>query len=390
MSTQEKKVVLLVDDTPENIQIVNAILKDHYRVRIATNGEKALDLAHSDPVPDLILLDVMMPGMDGFEVCLRLKLDPATREIPVVFLTGATEVADETKGFEMGGVDYIHKPFSQAVVRARVHNHLMLREAREKLAKQLAEIRTELETARQIQLSILPREPAKLEGLDIAACYQAMASVAGDFYDFIRVDEKRLGTLVADVSGHGMPAALISSMLKIAFAEQAAFAAEPAQTAGRAESDALRKVQRPLRYGSVRVHRHGSEDPSLRRGRTSADAAAWWIDWIGDRGAGERPVSWLISQAVYSAVERPFESGDWILLYTDGIPEMNDPKEEEFGVERLKGFLEKNGDLTATKFIDATLAELSRWADGKEVEDDLTLLAIRFEDGKNSAGEEHK
>ena len=94
--------------------------------------------------------------------------------------------------------------------------------------------------------------------------------------------------------------------------------------------------------------------------------------------------------AQYADVERPFEPGDWLLLYTDGIPEMNNPQEEEFGVERLKGFLEKNGDLTATRFIDATLAELSRWADGKEVEDDLTLLAIRYEDAKNTAGEEHK
>ena len=151
MSTEEKKkVVLLVDDTPENIQIVNAILKDTYRIRIATNGPKALDLVHTDPVPDLILLDVLMPEMDGFEVCLRLKLDPTTRDIPVIFLTGATEVADETRGFEVGGVDYIHKPFSQAVVRARVHNHLMLRDARDQLARQLATIRAELETARQI------------------------------------------------------------------------------------------------------------------------------------------------------------------------------------------------------------------------------------------------
>ena len=95
---------------------------------------KALDLANSEPVPDLILLDVMMPGMDGFEVCTRLKADSATREIPVIFLTGQTEVEDETRGFEVGGVDYIHKPFSQAVVKARVQTHLVLRGIREQLA----------------------------------------------------------------------------------------------------------------------------------------------------------------------------------------------------------------------------------------------------------------
>jgi adenylate cyclase len=131
-----KKLVLLVDDTPASIQVIRNILKDSYTTRIATNGTKALDLAKEFPQPDLILLDVMMPDLDGYEVCSRLKLDPNTREIPIIFLTGKTEAEDETKGFKLGAVDYIHKPFSPAVVQARVHTHLMLREAREQLAEE--------------------------------------------------------------------------------------------------------------------------------------------------------------------------------------------------------------------------------------------------------------
>ena len=224
-----KKTVLLVDDAPANIQVVNSILKDIYKIRIATNGAKALELVKVAPPPDLILLDVMMPEMDGYEVCTRLKADPETRDIPVIFLTGQTEIEDETRGFEVGAVDYIHKPFSPAVVKARVQTHLVLRGIREQLAQQLLTIQKELETARQIQLSILPSEIPKIEGLDIAARYIPMTSVAGDFYDFIVVDEKHIGILVADVSGHGMPAALIASMLKIALAAQVAHAADPAQ-----------------------------------------------------------------------------------------------------------------------------------------------------------------
>src|ERR1700727_2465830 len=225
----EKKTVMVVDDAPANIQIVNSILKDIYKIRIATNGSKALELVKVIPLPDLILLDVVMPEMDGYEVCTQLKLDPLTRNIPVIFLTGQTEIEDETKGFEVGAVDYIHKPFSPAVVKARVQTHLVLRGIREQLALQLQTIQKELETARQIQLSILPAEVPKLEGLDIAARYIPMTSVAGDFYDFIMVDEKHLGILIADVSGHGMPAALIASMLKIALAAQVPHAADPAQ-----------------------------------------------------------------------------------------------------------------------------------------------------------------
>src|ERR1700747_732245 len=108
----EKKTLLLVDDTPANIQVANSILKDTYKIRIATNGAKALELANVIPSPDLILLDVMMPEMDGYEVCARLKMAPETREIPVIFLTGQTQIEDETRGFAVGAVDYIHKPFS--------------------------------------------------------------------------------------------------------------------------------------------------------------------------------------------------------------------------------------------------------------------------------------
>jgi CheY-like chemotaxis protein len=143
----DKKTILVVDDAPANIRVVNEILHETYRVKVATNGEKALELASAEPGPDLILLDIVMPGMDGYEVCARLKADPKTRDIPVLFLTGQTEVADETRGFETGAVDYIHKPFSPAVVAARVQTHLALREAREQLERQLLAIRTEMETA---------------------------------------------------------------------------------------------------------------------------------------------------------------------------------------------------------------------------------------------------
>src|SRR3954447_22536387 len=186
----QRQTVLVVDDAPPNIQVVNSILKNTYKVRIATNGEKALESVKMSPPPDLILLDVMMPGMDGYEVCTHLKTDPMTKDIPVIFLTGQTETADETKGFEVGAVDYIHKPFSPAVVQARVHTHLTLRGVRQQLAQQLDIIKKELDIAREIQFSILPNQLPVIENLDLAARYVPMTQVAGDFYDFIVVDEK--------------------------------------------------------------------------------------------------------------------------------------------------------------------------------------------------------
>src|SRR6476619_4478511 len=129
MAGNERKLVLIVDDTPTNVAVVSGVLKDSYRTKVATNGEKALAIATGTEKPDLILLDVMMPGMDGYEVCRRLKDIPATRDIPIIFLTAKTEELDEEKGFDVGAVDYIHKPFSGPIVLARVRTQLALQEA---------------------------------------------------------------------------------------------------------------------------------------------------------------------------------------------------------------------------------------------------------------------
>jgi len=375
----KQKTVLVVDDAPSNIQVVNSILKESYKIRIATNGAKALELVKIDPPPDLILLDVMMPGIDGYEVCSRLKTDPETKDIPVIFLTGQTESADETRGFDVGAVDYIHKPFSPAVVQARVLTHLTLRGIREQLALQLLAIQKEMETAKQIQLSILPHVIPQINGLDIAARYIPMTSVAGDFYDFIMVDDKHIGILVADVSGHGMPAALIASMLKIALAGQAEHAADPA---------ALLQGLNQALCGKFQHH--------------YVTAAYVYLDMvkrtISYAGAGHPPLlMWSAKQegvrdflenglflgkfesATYSALELPLNQGDWILLYTDGIPETTNPSEDQFGDMQFRQFLASTPSDSADLLADNLLTELSRWSTrgaSEDLEDDITMVAI--------------
>jgi CheY-like chemotaxis protein len=164
LKSQQQKLILIVDDTPTNIGVISGALRDSYKTKVATNGAKALAIAAEEEKPDLILLDVMMPEMDGYEVCRRLKADPTTSEIPIIFLTGQTSAEDETQGFDVGAVDYVHKPFSSAVVKARVRSHILLREARAQLAKQLLDINAEFEMARQIQLSILPHDAPQSRG----------------------------------------------------------------------------------------------------------------------------------------------------------------------------------------------------------------------------------
>ena len=125
--TIHKPTILVIDDTPENLSLMHALLKDLYRVKGANNGERGLRIAMGDPSPDLILLDIMMPGIDGYTVCTRLKDDPKTRDIPVIFLTAKSGTADEERGFALGAVDFIGKPVSPPIVLARVRTHLALK-----------------------------------------------------------------------------------------------------------------------------------------------------------------------------------------------------------------------------------------------------------------------
>ncbi len=124
-TTTEKASVLIVDDMPENISLLNVALRDDYTIKVATSGRQAIEICQSLPI-DIILLDVMMPGMDGFETCRRLKEQPLTRDIPIIFVTAKNELQDQAMGFTCGGVDYITKPVQLPIVRARVKTHLAL------------------------------------------------------------------------------------------------------------------------------------------------------------------------------------------------------------------------------------------------------------------------
>ncbi|SEF89101.1 response regulator [Marinobacterium lutimaris] len=124
MSENDQKTVLLVDDAPANIKVLNTALKEMYRTKVATSGEKALEIAARDPKPDLILLDIMMPGMDGFEVCEKLKADPETKDIPVIFLSGKNNPGDRSRGLALGAIDFLEKPIDVTMVCIWVTEHL--------------------------------------------------------------------------------------------------------------------------------------------------------------------------------------------------------------------------------------------------------------------------
>ena len=154
MSSQP--TVLVVDDAPENLAVLGELLRPHYRVRVANSGSRALQVAHSAPTPDIILLDIMMPDMDGHAVLAQLRADDATRDVPVIFVTAMDAASDEERGLSMGAVDYITKPIQPAITLARIRTHLELKRARDWLSNQNAFL--EAEVARRLEENILVQD----------------------------------------------------------------------------------------------------------------------------------------------------------------------------------------------------------------------------------------
>jgi phosphoserine phosphatase RsbU/P len=212
--------ILVVDDTPANLQVLAGMLKERgYKVRPAPSGKLALQAADRDP-PDLILLDINMPDMNGYDVCDRLKADDRLKGIPVIFISALTEPLDKVKAFAVGGVDYLTKPFQMEELHARVETHLKLRRLQveqEEYSRQLEQARErlklDLEWARRVQRGFLPQQLPDIPGYEFFRYYESAFEIGGDYYDFIPLPQQRVGVLLGDVAGKGVVAALLMAKL---------------------------------------------------------------------------------------------------------------------------------------------------------------------------------
>lgn len=198
----KKQTILIVDDTPDNIALLSALLKDQYKIKIATNGLKALQIAGHAPYPDLILMDVMMPEMDGYETCRRLKDDLATADIPVIFLTAKSQAQDEEMGLKLGAVDYISKPISPPIVQARVATHLHLKNARQFLADQNQHL--------EYLVSKRTEELAKMQDATILAMASLAETRDNETGNHIRRTQNYVATLARQLQPHPRFAAVLS------------------------------------------------------------------------------------------------------------------------------------------------------------------------------------
>ncbi len=209
-----KPVILVVDDTPENIDVLCGILGADYTIKIANSGQLALKIAAAQ-LPDLILLDIMMPVMDGYEVCRQLKADPLARAIPVIFITARAETEDEVQGLALGAVDYLTKPVIPAIVKARVQTQLALRRAQRELEEKNLILSDEKELLEDIVSRM--RQASPFEARGVRLIQSSLDKTCGDIVLSACRPDGAQHVLVGDFSGHGLPAAFGGPLVSYIF-----------------------------------------------------------------------------------------------------------------------------------------------------------------------------
>jgi phosphoserine phosphatase RsbU/P len=369
--------ILVVDDSPVNLQVlVRTLQASGHRILAATNGRAALDIA-ARARPDLILLDVMMPEMDGFEVCRALKASRETRESVVIFLSALGEVSDKVSGLSIGAADYITKPIQAEEVLARVANHLTRQYLERELRRSRDRLDRELANAADMQRLLLPRTMPAHPGAEFAAFYQTSRHAGGDYYDVIPIGDDRYGVIVADVSGHGAPAAIVMAMIRAVLHTFPGVPDDPPAV--------LNHINRHFQflwdtamfatavYGVLDVGRRtwlsmsAGHPPTLlvRGGEEVAPVAAASGMMLLFRELGEGPCP---EQALFP--------GDRVVLYTDGITDRQAPDGALYDRDRLTASLARMGSLAPTEIVERLTDDLETFAGGREAEDDQTLLVI--------------
>jgi sigma-B regulation protein RsbU (phosphoserine phosphatase) len=350
---EEQEKILVVDDERLNINVLVDLLKPNYKMMAAKNGEQALKAVQIANPPDLILLDIMMPEMDGYEVCRRLKADEATRDIPVIFITAMGETSDETKGLEVGAVDYLTKPISPPIVEARVKTHLALRRNMAELQKAYKIIETqkdrmedELNVAHGIQMSMVPQTFPPFPDRDefsIHAALHPAREVGGDFYDFFFIDENRLCLCIGDVSGKGVPAALFMAVTRTLIKARASEDTSTASILTRV-NDEISRDNKAYMFVTLfvgildtvtgeMIYTNAGHNPTYIR---NADGNLERLDTL------HGPVVGAKEGLAYKEDRIRVAKGDTILMYTDGVTEARNPEKEFFEEQRLKELLSEH------------------------------------------------
>ena len=370
--------ILIVDDVKSNVDILVEALRDEYKLGVALDGAAALRSVEKS-LPDLVLLDIVMPGLDGYEVCQQLRAHERTREVPVIFLSSLEDVKNKAHGFEVGGNDYLTKPFEVLEIKARVRSLLKAKAYADAVREAMAR---DLRIAREIQMGILPASLAavtKGTGLDVHAVMEPASQVGGDLYEALRVSDQRVVVALGDVSGKGIPAALFMAVAVTVLRTLARQIAEPDEVLRRLNDELAEQNPRGM-FVTLQCLVF-----DLEQRRVSCAGAGHHQLAVVSPGrpprlafpSSGRPAGLSASNPVERET-MPLTPGDTFVLFSDGVSEAMNPEEDFYGEERLLAVLAASSGVTAAETVTRVFADVRAFTAGAKQSDDITVLAAQY------------
>ena len=370
--------ILIVDDAKTNIDILVEALHDDYKLSVALDGAAALRSVEKS-APDLVLLDIVMPGLDGFEVCRRLRAQESTRELPIMFLSALEDVKDKTRGFEVGGNDYLTKPFEILEVKARVRSLLKAKAYADAIREALDR---DLRIARDIQMGILPTDlvaATSHSGLDVHAIIEPALKVGGDLYEVLRASDDRLVIALGDVSGKGISAALFMAIAVTVLRTLARHIVDPAEILHRLNDELAERNPHgmfvtiqclvfDLERGCVTGAGAGHHQMAL----LSPNRAPRLAFPSSGRPAGLFPSNALECETL------TLEPGDTFVLFSDGVSEATNTAGDFYGEDRLLILLSSCAGASSADIVTRVMGDVRAFAAGAKQSDDITVLAARY------------
>ena len=370
--------VLIVDDVKSNVDILVQALRDEYKLSVALDGAAALRSVEKSP-PDLVLLDIVMPDLDGYEVCRRLRSQESTRELPVMFLSSLEDVTNKTQGFEAGGNDYLTKPFEMLEVKARVRSLLKAKAYADAIREAMAR---DLRIAREIQMGILPADlssATKGTGLGVHAVIEPAREVGGDLYEVLRGSDDRVVVALGDVSGKGIPAALFMAVAVTVLRTLARQIEEPDEILRRLNDELAEQNPRgmfvtlqclvfDLKRRVVSCAGAGHHQlVVMSPGRPPRLACP-----SSGRPAGLMPVNPIERETF------PLEPGDTFVLFSDGVSEAMNQADEFYGDDRLLTVLSAANGSAPTEVVTRVMTDVRAFTAGAKQSDDITVLVAQY------------
>jgi sigma-B regulation protein RsbU (phosphoserine phosphatase) len=377
-----KADILVVDDTPANLRLLSQMLNEQgYQVRPVPDGHLALAAAEAKQ-PDLILLDIRMPGISGYQVCEQLKADTSTKDVPIIFISALDAIQDILKAFEVGGVDYITKPFQIEEVLARVETHLSLRRLQAQLEGANQKMTQELDLAGEVQRGFFPKELPKIDGWQLSACMRSARETSGDFFDVISLPRGNYGILLADVVDKGVAAALFMALsLSLLRTYAPDFPTHPemvlASVNQRIMEDINAKQFVTIFYGILfpdtgrLVYANAGQPPPLIINSQSGDIS----QKLENTG---KPLG-LFSEEIWKHGKIKLNNGDIMVAYTDGVSEAQNSQQDYYDEIGLIDSVKRNLGAQAEEISQAILDDVQEFMGETAQLDDIGLVVLKRE-----------